>query len=291
MTSNKIMIAVLVLMLSFNFLLPLTVSYAAPLDNLAQTLTASTVSSSSSGSSGGGLINTIFSFLFDKILGPLLHLGSSSTTGSVPTTISPSGSSANPPSNVDSGGLKGKVIVVDPGHGGSNPGAVGNNVRESDINLAVALKLQDQLTQAGAKVIMTRSSDHTVAPEGSTLGQELAARVEQAESNHADLFISLHSNENSDNSIQGAMTFYNSAQSSPVALIVQNALISATGANDKGTSQANFYVIRSTSMPSILVEMGFVSNGQEAVKLNSSDYQNKIALGIRKGIVQYFSQK
>lgn len=288
MTSNKIMIAVLVVVLGFNFLLPVTVSYAAPLDNIVQTLAASTVSSDSS----GGLINTIFSFLFDKILGPLLHLGGSSTTGSVPTTIPPSGSpSTNTPSTADSGGLAGKVIVVDPGHGGSNPGAVANNVRESDVNLAVALKLQDQLTQAGAKVIITRSSDRTVASEGSTLGQELAARVEQAESNHADLFISLHSNENSDSSIQGAMTFYNSAQSLSVASTVQNALISATGASDKGTSQANFYVIRSTSMPSILVEMGFVSNSQEAANLNNSAYQNKIASGIRKGIVQYFSQK
>jgi N-acetylmuramoyl-L-alanine amidase len=288
--TNKKVIALLVLALFFNILLPITVSYAAPLNNVAQTLGASTLSSDAS--SGGGLINSIFGFLYNKILAPLLHLGSSSS-GSTPTaTVPPSGSSSSStPSDIDSNALKGKVIVVDPGHGGSNPGAVGNNTRESDNNLAVALKLQDKLTRSGAKVIMTRSSDRTVAAEGSTLTQELAARVDLAEANHADLFISLHSNENADTTIQGATTYYHSDQSAKLALAVQNSLVSVTGATDKGTDQADFYVLRTPSMPSVLVEMGFVSNSAEAKKLNTDAYRDEIATGVNKGISQYFSQK
>lgn len=288
MITNKKIIALLVLALLFNILLPITVSYAAPLDNVVQTLGASTLSSDAS--SGGGLINSIFGFLYDKILGPLLHLGNSSSSSTSPATVSPSSSSSTS-SGIDSGALKGKVIVVDPGHGGSNPGAVGNNTRESDNNLAVALKLQDKLVRSGAKVIMTRSSDRTVAAEGSTLDQELAARVDLAESSHADMFISLHSNENTDTTIQGATTYYHSDQSVNLAKAVQNSLVAVTGATDKGALKDNFYVIRTPSMPSVLVEMGFVSNPAEAKKLNSDDYRDQMAAGVSKGIIQYFSQK
>ena len=288
MITNKKIIALLVLALLFNLLLPITVSYAAPLNNIVQTLGASTVSSDAS--SGGGLINSIFGFLYNKILAPLLHLGSSSSSSTPPASVPRSGSSSSS-SGIDSAALNGKVIVVDAGHGGSNPGAVGNNTRESDNNLAVALKLQDKLTRSGAKVIMTRSSDKTVAAEGSTLTKELAARVDLAEANHADLFISLHSNENADTTIQGATTYYNSDQSAKVAQTVQNSLVDVTGATDKGTSQANFYVIRTPSMPSVLVEMGFVSNSTEAKKLNTDAYRDEIATGVSKGISQYFSQK
>ncbi len=290
MTINKKMIALLVLVLSFNLLLPITVGYAAQA-NILQTLSAATLPNDSS---SGGLINSLFSFLFDNILGPLLHLGGSSTTGSAPIVIPPAGNSpvgSLPDGSSGTGALKGKVIVVDPGHGGSNPGAVANGTRESDNNLAVALKLQEKLTQAGARVIMSRSQDRTVAPEGSSLTEELAARVALAESNHADLFISIHSNDNNNSAIQGATTFYNTAQSSQVAFDVQNGLVAATGANDKGTSQANYYVIRNPSMPSILVEMGFVSNASEAAKLNNDAYRNKIATGISNGIVHYFNDK
>jgi N-acetylmuramoyl-L-alanine amidase len=288
--TNKKIIVLLVLVLCFNFLLPLAISYAAPLDNIAHTLGASTVSSDSS--SGGGLINSIFGFLYDKIIGPLLHLGSGPSKSTSPATVPlPTNSSSSASSGIDSDALKGKVIIVDPGHGGSNPGAVGNNTRESDNNLAVALKLQDKLTRSGAKVIMTRSSDRTVAAEGSTLTQELAARVDLAEANHADMFISLHSNENTDTSIQGATTYYHSDQSVNLAKAVQNSLIAVTGATDKGISQDNFYVIRTPTMPSVLVEMGFVSNPGEAKKLNTDAYRDQLAAGISKGISQYFNQK
>lgn len=290
--NNKKMITLLMLVVFLSgMLFQVQVSYAAApsVDNIVKTLSSSTVSSEDS---GGGLFENLFSLLFDKILGPLLNLvgiNSSASTGKSPVQITPLPSKSA--DNVqDNGVLRGKVIVVDPGHGGSNPGAVGNNTREADNNLAVGLKLRDKLTKAGAKVIMTRESDRTVAPEGSSLGQELQARVDLAEKNNADIFVSVHSNSNPDENIYGAMTFYHNGKSPQLALAVQNALVKETGATDKGTSSATYYVLRNTSMPGILVEMGFVSNAEEAARLHNDTYRNNIAQGIFNGIVKYFNK-
>ncbi len=138
---------------------------------------------------------------------------------------------------------------------------------------------------------MTRQTDSMVAPAGSSNGQDLAARVEIAEANQADLFIAIHANDNEDSQIAGAMTFFPSGKSDKMATTVQNAVVSATNAIDKGTSPATFYVLRHTSMPSILIEMGFVSNPAEAARLNADDYQSKLAQGIFSGIAQYLTNQ
>lgn len=286
--SKKFLVLTLLLTLVFNFAAPLQVTHAAGLDTIVNTLASSTTPTDHN----GGLLGSIFDLLFNKILGPIFNIfggsGSSSSSGSGPVKVTPLPPSSGP--IADSGVLRGKTIVVDPGHGGSNPGAVGNGTRESDNNLAVGLKLRDKLTQAGAKVIMTRSTDRTVATEGSTLDQELQARVDIAQNNHADMFVSVHSNENPDSSIVGATTFYPSGRSPQLATEIQSALISSTQAVDKGTEPATFYVLRNTTMPSVLVEMGFVSNADEAAKLQDDGYRNKIAQGIFNGIVKYFQK-
>lgn len=278
----------------FSLIAPMTVTHAASLDNVLTTLTASTISGQDNTSHGTGFLEKLFSFVFDKLLGPILNVFNSKATNNASTAhpvviTSLPATTTNPIAIQNNGILKGKIIVVDPGHGGSNPGAVANNTRESDNNLAVSLKLRDQLVQAGATVIMTRDTDRTVAPEGSSLGAELQARVDLAETNHADMFISIHSNENPDTNIAGAMTFYPNGKSSTLASEVENALIAKTSAVNKGTSSATFYVLRNTSMPSTLVEMGFVSNREEAALLNSDSYRTKIAQGILNGIVKYFN--
>ncbi|HEY3426621.1 MAG TPA: N-acetylmuramoyl-L-alanine amidase [Negativicutes bacterium] len=297
MDKKKILAHMLLLVLLFGMLTPLSVTQAAPLNDVLNTLAASTVASQDSSKSGsGGLLDNLFSLVFDKILGPILNIfggkssGNATTTNPVKVTPLPS-QTAGSGSIKDAGVLRGKVIVLDPGHGGSNPGAVANNTRESDNNLAVGLKLRDKLVQAGAKVIMTRDTDRTVAAEGSTLGQELQARVDLAKANQADIFVSLHSNENSDTGVAGAMTFYPEGKSSNLATPVQSALVKETGAVDKGVSTANYLVLRNASMPSILVEMGFVSNQQEAARLQNNAYRNQIAQGVFGGIVNYFNNK
>lgn len=293
MLNKRLITHILLLALCFSLLAPVQASYAASLDSALSTLASSTVSSSGGTSSGGDIFSNLFSFIFDKILSPILNIvkgGSSSTSANSPVKVTPLPSSGTG-SVQDSGVLRGKVIVVDPGHGGSNPGAVANGSKEAENNLAVGLKLRNKLVQAGAKVVMTRDSDRTVASEGSSLGEELQARVDIAEANHADIFVSVHSNENPNSAIAGAMTFYPSGKSSQLALQVQNSVVAATKANDKGVSPATFYVLRNNSVPSILVEMGFVSNPQEAAKLKNDSYRESLAQGIFSGIVKYFNNR
>ncbi len=281
MYKNKILSHILLILMLFTLLAPVPVTHAASLDNVLTTLAASTVPNQSNTTTGTGIFQKLFSFVFDTVLGPILHVFDGKSASN-PVTIT-----SIPQANISI--LKNKVIVLDPGHGGSNPGAVANNTRESDNNLAVALKLRDKLVQAGAKVIMTRDSDRTVAPEGSSLGDELQARIDLAESNHADIFVSIHSNENSDASIAGATTFYPTGKSSLLASAVEDALVTETSATNKGTSPANFYVLRNNPVPSTLVEMGFVSNKEEAALLNNDSYRAKLAQGILNGIINYFN--
>lgn len=184
--------------------------------------------------------------------------------------------------------LAGKTVIVDAGHGGHNPGAVANGSIEADNNLAVALLLADKLKEAGAEVVLTRDTDRAVAQEVSSLREELQARVDIAQQNQGDLFVSIHSNSNENTKVYGAMTFYHNETSKRLAETVQKNLVYRTKANDKGVQTAGFYVLRHTSMPSILVEMGFVSNPQEAKLLRESSYRLKLANGIYEGIEEYF---
>jgi N-acetylmuramoyl-L-alanine amidase len=267
-------VVVFIMIALLTTLLPLQVGYAASLPDIVNALGSDkAVAALDSGSSGGAL-SKLLEFLFDKILGPILNLGDGLSGG-----------------GARSGNLSGKTIVLDPGHGGGNPGAVGpGGVYESNVNLAVGLKLKKLLENSGANVVMTRSTDRYVAAPGSSLGQELQARLDIADGNNADVFISLHSNSNENGSIQGAMTFYHADTAKPLADNIQQHLIKTTGAVNKGVEPATFYVLRNASMPSVLIEMGFVTNPAEEQKLNSSSYQDKLAQGIYQGIVAYFAK-
>ncbi|KYZ77243.1 cell wall hydrolase [Anaerosporomusa subterranea] len=278
--NKKLLSYALLALFAFGLLVPVQAAYAAPNDTIGK-------STLPSPAGGGSFIERLFGLLFDGILGPILGIftngKSESDTPSVVKPLPPKESG----SILDKGVLRGKVIVVDPGHGGHNPGAVSNGVQEADINLSISTLLRDKLSKEGAKVIMTRQSDNAVASNNSSLGQELQARVDIAEKNNADLFISIHSNSNPDKNIAGAMTFYPKDSSSQLAIDVQKALIEQTGAVDKSVASATFYVLRNTTMPSILVETGFVTNKQEALKLNDYSYQNKIAQGVYNGVIRY----
>ncbi len=285
---NKLLTYSILCLLLISIIVPISTTHAASLDSVVNSLAANTLETSST-QTGNGFFQQIFDLVFNKILGPVFNIFGGSSSTSSPSKNNPVTVKPLPPTNSNTT-LKDKIIVVDPGHGGSNPGAVANNTRESDNNLSVALKLRDKLVQAGAKVIMTRETDRTVAPEGSSLSNELGARVTLANSNQADAFVSIHSNSNSDPNIKGTMTFYSTGKSSALASAVENAMVVQTGAIDKGTSSANFHVLRNTSMPSTLVEMGFVSNKEEAAQLSSDSYRNKLAQGIFTGIVNYFNK-
>lgn len=192
--------------------------------------------------------------------------------------------------DVLSGAMIGKTIIIDAGHGGFDPGAIGlNGTKEKDINLAVSLRLADYLRQSGAIVIETRTKDKAL---GDTKKSDMAKRVEIAKENEAEVFISIQANSLPQHQYSGAQTFYHkdSLEGKALAESVQQAIIDNVGNTDRvAMSIDNIYVVKSLEIPSIIVEVGFLSNEGEEAMLNDEEYQNKMAYGIYVGIVEYYN--
>lgn len=190
-------------------------------------------------------------------------------------------------------GLKDKVIVIDPGHGGSDPGAIGaQGLQEKTVNLAVALKTQALLEKAGAKVIMTRTSDVDVYKPNSTAADELKARSTIANNNKADVFVSIHSNAAGNREAGGTSTYYyrKTDYDTLLATTVQQSLLQAGKRFDRKANAANFYVNKRTLMPAVLVEMAFLTNAEEERLLGDPKFQQKMAQGIVDGLDNFFFQ-
>lgn len=195
--------------------------------------------------------------------------------------VSPNGA----PAVVKSSELVGKVIVVDPGHGGNDTGATGSSFStlEKTVNLQVALLLRNKLEAAGAKVIMTRADDRKLT---------LQQRVDVAVLNKADIFVSIHHNTHPNTATNGTIVFYyNQGESSKLASLVQNELVKATSYKDLHSRFGDYFVLRENPVPSILAEIGFLSNYNEEIRVRSEKQQDLAADGLYKGIVQYFSSK
>lgn len=181
--------------------------------------------------------------------------------------------------------LLGKVIVVDPGHGGSSPGAVGpTGLMEKHVVMDVASRLAAKLSDAGATVILTRKGDWVVSLEG---------RVNMAHSANADLFVSIHANAHPNRSIGGTETYYyrgkaTSAASYQAAVLIQNELVKALGLRNIGVKHGNFHVIRETKMPAVLVELAFLSNPTEEAMMKTAEFRESSAQAIFAGILNYF---
>lgn len=184
--------------------------------------------------------------------------------------------------------LLNKIIVLDPGHGGIYSGGVHYGFRESDINLAVALKLRKKLARVGAKVVMTRTRDVNLAPAGATLRADLQARVEVAKTAGADIFVSLHVDDVPNINLVGPASYFPEERSSGLACNIQTSLVNEICAVDNGVSPANFYVLVHNDVPAALIEMGYLSNPAEALCLMDNAYQHLIADGISNGIINYF---
>lgn len=178
--------------------------------------------------------------------------------------------------------LKGKTFVIDPGHGGRDSGAVGccNRILEKNLTLKTAELLASKLDSAGAKVIMTRRDDRYIS---------LMFRVSVSHYYDADGFISLHYNSSIFPSARGVMSFYyNEAQEKGMATAIQRELIKATKLNDRGVRYGNYQVLRTNRQPSVLLELGFLSNPEENYLVNTDAYQEKIAEAIYLGLGRYF---
>ncbi|WP_425061328.1 N-acetylmuramoyl-L-alanine amidase family protein [Sporomusa carbonis] len=190
-------------------------------------------------------------------------------------------------------GLKNKVIAIDPGHGGSDPGAIGpSGYQEKTATLAVAQNVKNLLEKAGARVIMTRQDDRDVYGPNATAVDELKARTTVADSRKADVFISIHANSFTDRAVGGTATYYyqKTRYDAMLARALQTGLIEAGKLQDRRANPANFYVIKRTRMPAALVELAFISNPDEEKLLSSPEFQQKMSLGIVRGLERFFDQ-
>ena len=192
-----------------------------------------------------------------------------------------------------------RSIFLDPGHGGSDPGAISGGVREKDLTLSVYNKVSSKLASLGYTVLTSRNVDKDV---------DLVERAEQANKANADMLLSIHFNAGGRGIARGIETYYYQSQADRVPKInkenhnnaerlersrklankVQQNLLYQTGANDRGVKRASFTVLRETSIPSILVELGFIDNPEERNKIKTNEYQERLANGIVDGIVEYY---
>ena len=191
-------------------------------------------------------------------------------------------------------GLKGRKIAIDPGHGGSDSGAIGpTGIMEKSVTLRVSRELKRLLEAEGATVILTRTGDTEVSSKGAsaTSVEELQARCDVANEAKADIFLSIHADAFTNREVKGTTAYYyvnGTKQSKRLADNVRTALIDAIGTLDRGTQTCNFYVVKHTDMPAILVEISFISNPDEEKMMNSEAGVKRIAQGIADGIADYF---
>ncbi|CAM3973194.1 N-acetylmuramoyl-L-alanine amidase CwlD [Cohnella lubricantis] len=194
--------------------------------------------------------------------------------------------------------LTGKVIALDAGHGGVDGGASSRDgIIEKDINLAIVLYLRDYLQQAGALVYLTREGDYDLAGSGvqgysKRKTEDLKARVKTIQDRRADLVVSVHLNSVPSSKWSGAQSFYysGSKEGQRLATAIQQEIKESLG-NTTRTAIANdkVYLLNTLTMPTALVEIGFLSHPEESQLLADETYQKKVAASLYRGILRYSS--
>ncbi len=182
-----------------------------------------------------------------------------------------------------------KVIILDAGHGGFDPGKVSiDNTLEKDINLSITKKLQIYLEQSGSFILNTRVDDTALSDKKRA---DMNERKKLANEEGVDLFVSIHQNSFPQENVKGAQVFYygDSEESKRLAECVQNRLKEIDGSNNReAKANKDYYLLKKTAVPSIIVECGFLSNTEESNKLKSEEYQEKIAWAVYLGILDYY---
>ncbi|MDD3012173.1 MAG: N-acetylmuramoyl-L-alanine amidase [Candidatus Gastranaerophilales bacterium] len=173
-------------------------------------------------------------------------------------------------------------VVLDPGHGGTEPGALSENVFEKTITLEVAKIVKNYLNQAGINVVMTRTDDETV-----TLKQRTIITNDE----NPEVFVSIHVNSCESQNVTGIETHWYTSRSKKLAQIIQNKLVNLINSPDRGVMNSMFYVIHHTNVPAVLVEIGFLSNDIERSQLLKSDRQERTARAIADGIIKFMELK
>lgn len=185
---------------------------------------------------------------------------------------------------------QGKTVVIDPGHGTIDKGAVheATGVAESPINLAVALELEKLLKSENFNVVLTRDKDTL---EMDSNRKELQRRIDLAAKSKADILVSIHANKFPDPQYFGAQCFYNpqKPESKLLALLIQEELKNIDSENIREALPQDLFILRESPMPSVLIEIGFLSNPKDRERLQNPTFQKMLAQSIKKGIMRYFS--
>ena len=186
-----------------------------------------------------------------------------------------------------------KTIVIDAGHGGSDPGKIGiNNVLEKDINLQIAYKLKMFLEMEDIQVIMTRETEEGLysADASNKKSDDMKKRCEIIDKANPEFTISIHQNSYHEEEIHGAQVFYyeNSEEGKKIAEYIQKQLITRVEPENTRVAKANgsYYLLRKTEKPTVIVECGFLSNYEEAEKLTEDYYQEKLAWAIHMAVME-----
>lgn len=196
--------------------------------------------------------------------------------------------------------LAGRVVVIDPGHGGVDPGSVGKGgILEKDVVLDISLQLKALLERAGARVVMTRSTDTDVSGyddpwHPNRYKRDLHRRVEIVEAAGADALLSIHANADRDPSASGAQVFYKpdpSGQNRRLAETIQTELKAIIeGARPYTSNDIHQLILNRAKIPAATVEVGFLSNPREAERLSSPEYRRRLAWAIFIGLARFFAE-
>ncbi|SDH59410.1 N-acetylmuramoyl-L-alanine amidase [Desulfosporosinus hippei] len=190
-----------------------------------------------------------------------------------------------------------RVVVIDAGHGGVDPGAVGiSKVLEKDITLGVSKRLQVLVQQSGAKAVMVREDDRDLGTSQGLLKrkrEDLAQRIQLAMDTQAEVYLSIHANSFPDPKLTGAQTFYHSdsPEGKLLAQFIQQELNSMTNTKRVAKGNQDIYVLKKAKQAAVTVELGFLSNLQEEQLLTNPEYQQKLAIAIFQGLSIYFSKQ
>jgi len=202
------------------------------------------------------------------------------------------GNNSNEPENFD---FTGNVVVIDSGHGGIDPGKTSaDGILEKEVNLAIAYKLKAYLEKAGMKVVMTRTDDSGLYSESDVnkKSADMKKRCDIIREANADVVVSIHQNSFQSASVKGAQVFYykHSAKGKQLAQSMQQAFRDYLDESNKRVEKADntYYMLVHTPAPTVIAECGFLSNPEEAKLLTDEQYQDKVAMAIYYGIIDYF---
>lgn len=187
--------------------------------------------------------------------------------------------------------LSGKIIIIDPGHGGKDPGTISNDVYESEINLQISKYLEIELTKMGATVILTREGNYDLSTPNAKWRKksDFDNRINLINNSKADLYLSIHLNYLEDQKYYGAQVFYNNEENQKIASSIQE-ILNKELKNDREIKKIpnRTYMYSKLNIPGVLIECGFLSNYNEKEQLKTAEYQQKLAKIITEGIINYY---